>query len=320
MVKRKEKAENDAEENVEAPAAEMEETSDQAEAPLSPESKGIEPFKDPNEYRTAPRVLVDVKAVVQFRESEEDSWKEIVQITTISKNGAALHLKREVPVGRVISMALQMPAELRVYDFSKDVYPMLGVVQNCSPITTGGEQIFHVGVAFIGKKLPESYKADPKQSYRIIGRTSLGLWEVKEARRQFVNRKGARFCRRFEVALSIRDMVNRETRRFKVFTRDISAGGMSVWGPLDAKIGDRVKVTSREHDFYGMAIVRNRTESKASPEKTMIHFEFDGAEFPIAKIDLPHKDPVDLTENAYLEALASGDDGDDDADSVEVSY
>ncbi len=318
MSKRKAKPEDEAaallDEDLEPTAFEPDDhadavnTADDAPRELTPQG-------DHNEYRTEERISVHVKAVVQFREGEEENWKEIVDITTISKNGAALQLSRECPVGRLISMALQMPEDLRVYDFSKDVYPMLGVVQNCSSMVIDGKAMFQVGVAFIGKKMPDSYKADPKQSYRITGRTPLGLWQAKEATRQFVNRKAARFWRRFEVALSIRDLVNKETRRFRVFTRDISVGGMSVWGPVDAKIGDRVKVTSREYDFYGMAIVRNRTESTQAPDKSMIHFEFDGCEFPISKIDKPHNHPINDEKK-----IGSPVEGLDDADADSVSY
>lgn len=263
-------------EEAEAPAVEAAE-SDPPEPALPP---------DPNEYRVVPRMAVHVKGVIQFRESEENTWKEIVDITTISKNGAALPLSNPCPIGRIISMALQMPTELRLYDFTQDIYPMLGVVQNCSPISIDGNRVFHVGVAFIGKKMPDSFKADPTQSYRIVGRTPLGLWQIEESAKQFKSRKAARFWRRFEVALSVRDEIRKETLRQKAFTRDISIGGMSVWGPMNARIGDRVKVTSRDYDFYSMAVVRNRTENEES-DQSMIHFEFDGKEFPIEKVDRP---------------------------------
>jgi hypothetical protein len=272
-------------------------------ATVDADVSGVEPYEapiaqDPNEYRAAPRASVHVKAVVQFRESEENTWKEIVDITTISKNGAALPLSNPCPIGRIVSIALQMPTELRLYDFTQDIYAMLGVVQNCSPMTIEGKTYYHVGVAFIGKKMPDSFKADPSQSYRITGRTPLGLWQVEESSRQFKSRRAARFWRRFEVALSVRDEARRETIREKAFIRDISVGGMSVWGPVNARIGDRVKVTSRDYDFYSMAIVRNRTDDP-EPERSMVHFEFDGSEFPIEKVDLPKND-TDVSEMAEV--------------------
>ena len=249
----------------------------------------IEPVKSdyPYEHRLAERKDVHVKAVVQIREEDGNTWKEIIEIKTVSKNGAALLLPREVPIGRLVSLALQMPQELRAYDLYTDVYAMAAVVQNCSPVTVGDEKLFHVGVAFIGKKIPDSFKTNPSQTYRITGMSGLGLWSVTEAARKFVNRKSTRFWRRFEVSISIRDRTTRSTSRQSAMTRDVSLGGMSVWGPLDAKVGDRVKISSKEHDFFGWAIVRNRTEH-ADDSKTMIHFEFDGMEFPVARIQDVH--------------------------------
>src|SRR4051794_32342233 len=124
MSKRKAKPEDEAaallEEDLEPEAFEPD---DHAEAVDAPDDapRELTPQGDHNEYRTEERISVPVKAVIQFRESESENWKEIVDITTISKNGAALILSKECPVGRLISMALQMPEDLRVYDFSKDV-------------------------------------------------------------------------------------------------------------------------------------------------------------------------------------------------------
>jgi hypothetical protein len=250
--------------------------------PPATTSEGGEPAY-PYEYRSAPRKPAAVKAVVQIREDDGNTWKEIIEIQTVSKNGAALLLSKECPVGRLVSLALQMPAEMRAYDFYSDVYAMLAVVQNCSPVTINDKIAYHIGVAFIGKKMPDSFKENPSQTYRIVGMSSQGLWTVTEAARKFINRKSTRFWRRFEVAVSLRDQESRSTKRQMAMTRDVSLGGMSVWGPLEAKIGDRVKISSKEHDFFGMAIVRNRTEHD-DDTKTMIHFEFDGMEFPIARI------------------------------------
>jgi hypothetical protein len=238
---------------------------------------------EPVEQRLDPRVSRRVKAVVQVREDDGNAWKEIIEITTISKNGAALLLSNECPVGRMVSLAIQMPVELRVYDHYQDIYAMLGVVQNCSPVIINERTVYHIGVAFIGKKIPDSFKADPSQAYRIVGMSPSGLWTVTEAAQSFVNRASARFWKRFEVAISLRDEASRSTKRITAVTRDVSLGGMSLWGPLDAKVGDRVKINSHEHDFFGMAVVRNRTES-SDAASSMVHLQFDGTQFPIARI------------------------------------
>lgn len=251
------------------------------EAPAEVTTPAPDPF--PNGNRLAERRVLRVKAVVQVREDDGNTFKEIIEITTVSKNGAALLLSRPCPVGRLVSLALQMPPELRVYDYYQDIYAMLGVVQNCSPITVNDKTVFQVGVAFIGKKMPDSFKADPTQTYRIVGMSSLGLWSVKEAKRSFVDRKSTRFWRSFEIGISIRDEKTRSTKRQSAITRDVSLGGLSAWGPIEAAVGDRVKLSSKEHDFFAMAVVRNRTENE-DPSKSIVHFQFEGAQFPVARI------------------------------------
>lgn len=238
---------------------------------------------DPNDHRSFPRASGKIKAVVQFKPTSSDLWKEMVEMTSASKNGATVILSKEVPVGRLLSMAIQMPAELRLYDAEKEVYATLGLVQYCSATTAGDGKAYHVGVAFVGKKMPDSYKEDPTQCYRITGQASDGLWTITESGRAFKNRRSTRFWRQFEVSVSIRDNVQKTTKKQAAMTRDISAGGMSVWGPLDVKVGDRIKVASAPHDFFGIALVRNVSESD-DPERPLIHLEFEGMEFPIGRL------------------------------------
>lgn len=258
-----------------------------AEPPPEPP---VEPVSAPEtaselEHRHSVRRPLRVPTVVQFKESEENTWKEMTEITTVSKTGAGLVLSRECPVGRLVSLVMQMPPDLRLYDHYAPVYPMLGVVQNCYAATVDGKHVYHVGVAFIGKKIPTKAKADPRQCYRLTRQNRDGLWEVVEAANEFQSRKHSRFWRRLEVNVALRDEKTRTSRKATVVTRDVSSGGMAVFGPLDANIGDRVKVTSKEHEFYAMARVRNRTD-REDESQSLVHMEFDGAEFPVWKISM----------------------------------
>lgn len=300
MAKRKKKATDVADDQIEEQSTDM--SLEQNEVEVENESdfaivgdeaqKSSDPVGEGTisgfENRHAERRSLRVAAVVQFKNSEEDNWKEITEITTISKNGAALVLSNECPVGRLLSLVIQMPEELRVYDKEAPVYPTMGVVQNCVKSILNDKTVYHVGVAFIGKSVPAAYKSDPSQCYRITGLGGDGLWRVVEAAKQFQSRKHSRFWRQFEVNVSIRDEQTKTSRKTTVMTRDVSYGGMCVWGPLDANVGDRVKIASKEHDFYAMATVRNRTENE-NDSLSMVHFEFDGAEFPVDKMPVPEK-------------------------------
>lgn len=236
---------------------------------------------------TSGRTQLSVTAVVHFRESKDESWRETTHIKTISKNGAGLVVSREVPVGRIVSLVLGMPRDLRLYDLHAPGYPMLAVVQNCVSMEVDGEPFYHVGVAFVGKEVPAALKKNPKQCYRITGLNGQGLWEVVESANPFQPRKHLRFWSRFQVTVAIRDAKTRTSRKRHVFTRDVSGGGMSVFGPLDARIGDRVKVMSRDYDYYSMATVRNRTDNDEDEKLSLVHFEFDEADFPVERLATP---------------------------------
>lgn len=243
--------------------------------------------QDAVEQRIEERTTLKVTTVVQFKEHVDEAWKEMLEVTTVSKNGAGLTVSRECPVGRIVSLVMQMPPELRLYDHDADFYPMLGVVQNCYKTTVNDKTVYHVGVAFIGKKMPESYKINPRQSYRISGMTDEGLWEAVEATAQFKPRKESRLWRRFEVSLSIRDQEKRTSKKETLMSRDVSRSGMSIWGKIDANVGDRIKISSKVHDFYSIAVIRNLTLNEKNESQSTISLEFVGAEFPMEKILLP---------------------------------
>lgn len=234
--------------------------------------------------RTDERRVVAVNAIVQLKESDTERYKEMVEVSEISKNGAGFTLSRECGIGRLLSLVIDMPTELRAYDHHEEVYPVLGVVQTCYPTTVEGNNVFRVGVAFVGKDMPEGFKADPRQCYRLIGRRPDGLWQMVEAEREFKRRKFSRFWRQFEVSLLVRDESTRTSDKFLVSTRDVSASGMSVWGEIDAQIGDRVKITSADHEFFSMAVLKNKVVNEKDPLRSTYHFEFEGAAFPVERL------------------------------------
>lgn len=288
---------------------------------MSKRKKTPQAEQDAVEQRLEDRTTLKVTTVVQFKEHADDAWKEMLEVTTVSKNGAGLTVSRECPVGRIVSLVMQMPPELRLYDHDSELYPMLGVVQNCYKTTVNDKTVYHVGVAFIGKKVPESYKANPRQSYRISGMTDEGLWEAVEATAQFKPRKESRLWRRFEVSLSVRNEKNRTSKKETLMSRDVSRGGMSIWGQIDAKIGDRIKISSKVHDFYSIALVRNITRNEKNASQSIISIEFVGAEFPMEKVLLPFIEGDGNRENADdgnrnfegyepISESPAGDDGD----------
>jgi hypothetical protein len=145
-----------------------------------------------------------------------------------------------------------------------------------------GEKIFHVGVGFVGKKVPESFKKNPNQSYRISGMRKDGLWEVSEADAQFKNRKQPRYWITLPGTVTLIQRSAPGGAKEDVVTQNVAAGGVSVTCTLAAGVGDKVKFGCKEVDFYSIAVVRNRkVPKKGAPT---LHLEFIDSEFPIDKV------------------------------------
>lgn len=233
------------------------------------------------------RVPAELKTIVRVKESLEDTWKEITVVRTVSRNGAGFTLHRPVVVGRLVMLVMPLDPSLRAYDKKEEHYPVMGLVQYCNKGLVNDESLYHVGVGFVGRTMPDSYKADPRQSYHISGMTEDGLWQIGESTSPFKARKFPRFSVELEVSISLINKGRKgeakspDTKEI-TYTRNISATGASVVSTLDAAVGDKVKFGSKEHDYYAFAVVRNRDESLDSG--TTLHLEFVDSQFPMEKI------------------------------------
>jgi len=234
------------------------------------------------ENRKVDREPVQLRTIVQVKESDHESWKEVTEVRTISRNGAGFSLSRECSVGRLVTLVLPMPTELRAYDLKKELYPVLGLVQYCNAGKVDGKTVYHVGVGFIGKQVPDSFKAEPTQNYRITGMTADGLWSITESESQFHNRKQPRHYLSIAATVSLVQHVDKTSAKEETFTTNIGAGGVSVICSLDAAVGSKVKFACKEINFYAIAVVRNRKELEGQPPT--LHLEFIDAELPMAKI------------------------------------
>ncbi len=220
-------------------------------------------------------------AVVKGKDSAEDArpWKDVGEIVSVSGNGAGFYIGRECRVGQLVSLLLPLDPELRSYDQDKELYKVWGVVQLCSQPLIGDMKKFHVGVAFIGKEAPASYRQDPLQNYRICGTAENGLWRAEEARKPFSKRKDMRYWKEFEVYLVVADTQKKGARST---TENISKSGAAVISNLDLNVGDRVKFISEQFDFSGLAVIceRNIGEDK----RPRLHLQFVENNFPIESL------------------------------------
>jgi hypothetical protein len=237
------------------------------------------------ENRKAPRTITDLKTIVQFQTAPDKTWKEVTRVLTVSKSGASFSLTHHCDVGRLVTLVMPLPTEFRVYDFTEELYPVIGLIQYCYLSAADGDQpSYSVGVAFVGKCFPDGHKENPMQNYHISGTTSSGMWQIKPSGATFKVRAAPRFWIPLDVTIT---QIKRERSNYKehALVSNVSTSGAMVTCTLDVEIGERIKFASKEHDFYTIGIVRNRQLKEG--KKPALHIEFVDNRFPVEKLAVP---------------------------------
>jgi hypothetical protein len=231
------------------------------------------------------RTSLSVSATVKGKD-DKAFWTETTELINMSRSGAGFYLERKCEVGRLLSLMIAMPPNLRCYDFDRELYRVFGLVQHCSPLSASGdEDEFHVGVALIGKTPPPSYDENPLQSYRIAGMNHDNTWRVVEAKADFIARKHPRHHVALDVLLSGWNENDKLILDETAKTENVSLTGAAVFSDLAVDVGSSVTFDCIAYNFSAKAIVRNRHESDG--EKPKLHLEFIDADFPIERILFP---------------------------------
>ncbi len=228
-------------------------------------------------------------AVVKSRDSENKQWKEVADMLGFTATGASFHIDRECKVGSLVTVMFAMPDHLRCYDFGKELYRVYGLVQFCQRLKDGDREGYYVGVAFTGKNPPASYTDNAEQNYRIRGIDSDGLWNIEEAKSAYKERRDVRYWTPIKLYLALlnsrRDPIGGE----RTVAENVSKRGASVYTTLEIGIGDRVKFISEEHDFSGLAVVCNRSETEDGQAR--LNLQFVENLFPVERLKDQGKQP-----------------------------
>ena len=244
------------------------------------------------EQRSSLRKNSSFKTIVKGQDVNDIFWKETSTVTTISRTGASFNLERECPVGKLISLIMPMPLKFRCYDSDTELYRVWGLIQHCNPISTDDFTGYQIGVAFIGKYAPESFKSNPSQSYRILGVGENGLWKIIEAKKDFVKRKNPRFAIALAVDLSILDDEGNIISTEATTTENISLCGAAVFSTLKVETGCQIVINSTKHNFKATAIVCD--QQKREKETSILHLNFIDYLFPMREtfLQIENVEPV----------------------------
>ena len=237
-----------------------------------------------NWKRIRERLELKLPVRVQCRETPDFEWTEMTRLTNVTPFGAGFTLKRPTEKGRLLHMTIPMPRQLRVFDHLEDQYRIWAVVRyvRVLPATQNKPLSFDVGVAFIGKRPPASYEADPSKRYETSSSTFQAMASAEELVKPLPTtdqRIHTRHLMAVDMKLELLDEKGEPGGTEQTVTENISRKGATLFTTLQVPIGRFVRVTSDQYGLTVHAVVR--AKSTGGDGIPRIHIEFIDKEWPL---------------------------------------
>jgi hypothetical protein len=211
------------------------------------------------------------------------------RLIDVTPFGARLRLKRPTETGRLLQLTLPMPRPLRCFDHIEDQYRIWSLVRNLKLLDPTSEKgaLVEIGVAFVGKRPPRSFEADPMRRYEVAqSSTEAGLWAVKEESGESLTEGAASDDLRetrhnipIEVLIEVFTKDGSFSESENTVTEDISQHGASVFTTLSLSPGRFIRISSEQYRAAALAVVRGR--SLGANGIARLHLEFVGSEWPL---------------------------------------
>lgn len=244
---------------------------------------------DGKSTRVRERTKLRIPLVVRYQETGERVWEEKTELRDVTPFGAGFYLRRPLEPQRLVYLSMPLPNKFRFYDFNHSLYGIWGVVRYvlAGPPDEDSLTTFSIGVAFIGREVPDSYRLDPTTRYDL--RPTLargGAWVARAQPRRagkFKRSEEKRYAHAFPVAVEVFDDTGRVTAAAIAETENVSRHGAAVAQEIDLPRGSFVRLTSSTFGVSVLAIVRaNRI---AADGRRSLHLEFVDGEWPVAQSD-----------------------------------
>jgi hypothetical protein len=227
---------------------------------------------------------------VESHVNENVSWNEITRLTDVSAFGAGFNLNRPVKRGRLLQMTIPLPRQMRCYDFTEPQYRIWGLVRSCVTKANSLNEGHHsIGVAFIGKRPPQSYYDDPAKLFEISHQDEGKLWNVIDAPTRPDEsdlpkelRRHTRFPIPTNVIVEMIDAEGNVTASEPTVTENLSLSGTAVFSTLDVDVGEFIHVKSDQYNVSIISIVRGRRIGQDGIPR--LHIEFVDRFFPLEGI------------------------------------
>lgn len=238
------------------------------------------------------RLELSLPVRVFGRESEDMDWVETTRLIDVTPFGARFPLTHPTEPGRLLHLTLPMPRQLRCFDHVEDQYRVWALVRNLKvqEAAEGKPSRFEVGVAFIGKRAPESFEKDPATRYEVAQSvTETGMFSVspQDPSRRYVPadepRPETRHHIPIEVVVEELDEKGQVSSRETTVTENISRRGAAVFTTLNITRGRFVRVMSAQYRISVIAAVRAR---RMGPDGIpRLHLEFVDKQWPLEGIE-----------------------------------
>jgi len=247
------------------------------------------PRFDQKSRRLRERLRLALPARIFVRESRDDEWTVMTRLVDVTPFGARFPLPRPIDIGRLLQLTMAMPRQLRVFDHAEDQYRVWAIVRNVKLLeqTKPKDPLVEVGVAFIGRRPPQSYQDHPERRFEISQqKLESAMWtaqedsvdQLAEVTASDDKRRESRQMIPVDVVIEVFEadkLVNNE----QTVTENISRSGAAVFTAMDIAPGTFVKMTSGTYNTSVLAVVRARRSGKEGI--TRLHLEFVGSEWPL---------------------------------------
>jgi hypothetical protein len=243
--------------------------------------------------RIRERIELALPVRVQCRETLDREWMEMTRLIDVTPFGARFVVTRPTEPGRLLHLTLPMPRQLRCFDHTEQQYRVWALVRNVKQVESAKDSAisYAIGVAFIGKRPPASYDADPSKRFDVShAPDNYGLWMLrelgtseKERDPSSDDRGDTRIQMPLPVVLEIFDENGKIAQTESTVTENVSRRGAAVFSSLKVARGSFVRLTCSQYQISVVAAVRARRVGQDGIPR--LHLEFVDRQWPIGQVD-----------------------------------
>jgi hypothetical protein len=235
-----------------------------------------------NWKRIRERLPLQLPVRVQGRETPDFEWTEMTRLTNVTPFGAGFTIKRPTEKGRLLYMTIPMPRQLRVFDHVEEQYRVWAIVRYTRARLVQNRAVFEIGVAFIGKRAPESFAKEPWKRYDVSTSGFQEFAKGEEMVRVFPAEEQGDQTRHnipVDMRVEVVDESGKIIESEHTVTENISTKGATLFTTLPVQAGRFIRVTSEQHAITAFAAIRSR--STGADGVPRIHIEFVDKEWPL---------------------------------------